>query len=533
MLRRAPLVYVLAAALACVLVAALVVAGPAVAQTARDAGPDTAPLSAIDWLTRNAPEDAPHPALTPPALREPPTARSGTAPDVSVTPLGAQTGRRLGLLPGAVTGLPPQLWRGAEAEALIEALRGATGQRIAAAQELLVMLLLAESDDLPARAQASDWLRARLSVLLDLGAIEPALAFLRQAEPARSPDLFALWFDLSLLAGEEDAPCAALIAGPHLAPGQAALIYCTARQGDVDTAALLYGTAAALGLLNSVQEPLLARFLDPDLFEDTALPRAPVRPDPLTFRLYAAAGAPLPTLPLPRAFAHADLRADAGWKAQLEAAERLARAGVLPSNQLLGLYTERRAAASGGIWDRVAALQAFETALQAGDQARLSAALPPMWRGMQSAGLEVVFSDLFADALAAQSLPGRAGEIAYFMELVSRSYETAPLPEGASDRLRFLASVAQGAPDPALASSAMARAVAGAFGPDAAPSERLRTLGPEDVGLALLEVLRLTAAAGRGDVAALGQALSDLRVVGLEDFARRTALQALILLDRE
>jgi hypothetical protein len=199
---------------------------------------------------------------------------------------------------------------------------------------------------------------------------------------------------------------------------------------------------------------------------------------------------------------------------------------------VLGLYTQRKPAASGGIWDRIAALQDFEAALRDGDRARLSRALPPMWRGMQAAGLEVVFSDLFAEALAEQRLTGTAAEIAFHMELISRSYETAPLPPNASQRARFLASLARGMPDPELADTDMARAVAEAFGPEAQPTPGLRELGPAAVGLTLLDVLADTAAAGRGDLTALRSALADLRVLGLEDIARRSALQALILLDR-
>ena len=45
---------------------------------------------------------------------------------------------------------------------------------------------------------------------------------------------------------------------------------------------------------------------------------------PLLFRLHEAIGEPLPTGALPRAYAVADLRDLAGWKPQLEAAERLA-----------------------------------------------------------------------------------------------------------------------------------------------------------------------------------------------------------------
>ena len=66
---------------------------------------------------------------------------------------------------------------------------------------------------------------------------------------------------------------------------------------------------------------------------------------------------------LPLAFAHAELRDTAGWKSQIESAERLARAGVIAPNVLLGLYTERLPAASGGVWDRAAAFQRFESAL--------------------------------------------------------------------------------------------------------------------------------------------------------------------------
>ena len=55
---------------------------------------------------------------------------------------------------------------------------------------------------------------------------------------------------------------------------------------------------------------------------------------PLLFRLHEAIGEPLPTGNLPRSYAVADLRDLAGWKPQLEAAERLAVTGALPANRL-------------------------------------------------------------------------------------------------------------------------------------------------------------------------------------------------------
>ena len=62
--------------------------------------------------------------------------------------------------------------------------------------------------------------------------------------------------------------------------------------------------------------------------------------------MFEAIGQAIPTTSLAVAFAQADLRANIGWKARIEAGERLARTGAVSDNQLVGLYTERRAAAS-------------------------------------------------------------------------------------------------------------------------------------------------------------------------------------------
>lgn len=487
-----------------------------------------APLSAIDWLSRNSP--ALQPTAQPPP-GEPPVTRTGRSPQISVEPLDGRTPRRRGLLPYSVTGLDPELWTGSDPERLERLLEGVLSQDIPAAQELLIMLLLAEARDLPHQDAAIDWLVARIDALIQLGAVDPALTLVQEADATRDAALFAQWMTLALLTRTEQAPCAALVNDPTLSPDEATRVFCTARTGDFETAALLYGTAAALDVFPEAEETLLARYLDPDLFADQPLPRAPVRPDALTFRLFEAAGEPLPTAPLRRAFAHTALTEDAGWKAQLEAAERLARAGVLASNRLLGLYSDRRPAASGGIWDRVAAVQSFEAALTGGDAAEVSAALPAMWRGMQAGGLEATFSDLFADDMAGMALTGPARGIAFRMALLSRGYEGAAVPDGADDRARFLATVAAGRPDPDLAATDADRVVAAAFSDAAIPSERVAYVTGGTLGETLLVMLDQLSDAGRGDPGALSRALTDLRALGLEDVARRAALQYLILSD--
>src|SRR6056297_3061559 len=64
-----------------------------------------APLSAIDWL-----DEMSTVAVVPPGPDAPDTADSADRPDVTVTPLGAPRADATGLLSGATTGLPRNLW---------------------------------------------------------------------------------------------------------------------------------------------------------------------------------------------------------------------------------------------------------------------------------------------------------------------------------------------------------------------------------------------------------------------------------------
>jgi len=386
---------------------------------------------------------------------------------------------------------------------------------------------LAEAAPLPHPRAEEEWLLVRLDTLMELGAVDPGLTLVGQASGALTPAVFDRWLSFALLAGRAAEPCERLAADTALSSRDAARIYCMARSGDFDTAALLFGTSAALNALSEVDEQLLARYLDPDLFEDAAMPRAPLRPDPLTFALHAAAGRPIPTFALPLAFAHTDLSPDRGWKAQLDAAERLARAGVLPVNQLLGLYAYRDPAASGGIWDRVDLVQRLDRGVTQGDPTSVGAALPPLWRAMQAAGLETALAEMFAEALHGMTVPSGAQAVQFRLELLSSRFDAAALPDSATPTEQFLMLVAKGMPDPERAASPVQSAVAAAF--NAAP-EPPSVIEPQ--GLMLLRTLELLAQAGRNDVAALQEALIALRGMGFDRVARQTALQALIVLER-
>lgn len=499
------------------------------------------PLSVIDWLNKPTPQVAlprapsttsKKPKAVP--LNEPTVTQSGTAPKITTSPLGAGVVPNVGLVPPAVTGMKPDLWAGSDAAHIARQIKSLPELDLPAGNALLFTLLLTEASSPTGDANAQDTLTlARVEKLESLGAVDPALALIEQAGAQTSRTLFDVWSQLSMLVGTEDTPCGALSRAPYLTQDAAIKIFCAARGGDWDTAMLTYGSAKALSLVPHEKLNVLDRFLNPDLFDDARALPAPRKIDPLTFRLFETIGEPLSTSPLPRAYAVADLRDIAGWKSQLEAAERLTRVGALPDNHLLGLYTDRKPAASGGIWDRVRAVQRFDTALSTGSADAVAKTLPAAWRQMKAAQIEVSFATSFQERLEGLELKGTSAVIKERMGFLSPAYETVALALeddvdlGLNTALLRAIAIGEGADEAPTA--AVPRAVHDAFTTPTPSTELLELAKSERLGEALIATLGSLRDGARGDTRALREALSTLRALGLEDTARRAALQILLL----
>ena len=513
-------------------------------------------MSAINWLDHRdglaAFPDTPQPAAQPgsaatrraPSLRRPPgasgpvnespVASAVVVPEVTTRSLDEAQIGAVGLLPRSVTGLPPTLWQTSRTAALNRLLSGLDVSHLPAMQSLLYTLLLAESDPPGDDRDGTAFLLTRIDRLTDLGAVEPAMALIERAGPTASPEVFARWFDLSLLSGEENAACATMTEQPTLAPSITALAFCRARLGDWDTAALTYGGASALGLLPKAEDRLLRLYLDPELAEETPPMPPPAEMTPLAFRLAESIGTPLPSAGLPRAYAMADLRGISGWRAEIEAAERLARTGALAENRLLGIYTDRRPAASGGLWDRVDLLQQLDRALSAQDPGAVQSVLPNAWSAIRQAELELPFARLWGATLSGMPLTDAAARTAFDVALLSPEYEA--LAQGLAKRTpreAYLAALASGRPGEATAPDRIAAAITRGFAPDAAIPPTLRAVLQQGrLGEAVLIAMTYYARAAQGETKDIAPALATLRVVGLEDSARRAALQLMILEQR-
>ena len=133
----------------------------------------------------------------------------------------------------------------------------------------------------------------------------------------------------------------------------------------------------------------------------------------------------MPTAGLPIAFAHADLRDTSGWKARLEAAERLARGrGRFRRPSSSRLYRERRPAASGGVWDRATAIQALDRALADGDAGRRSRRrCSDAWAAMQDVQLRAPLRARCTDrALQPGALPAEGRALAFRIGLLTPAF---------------------------------------------------------------------------------------------------------------
>ena len=489
-------------------------------------GAQDQPLSVIDWLARN-PHQPPMTSAELPKQFEPPVSPTALPPEVTVQPLKTEAPRRIGLVPSMVTGLPETLWSGSDTLVIAEQLHSLSLPKLPAAQSLLYTVLLTEALGPQNHREGQDLLTLeRAGMLIRVGALDPALALLEQAGVKRDAAHFGLYMDAALLTGQEDAACAQLSAHSHLAPALSLRIFCAARQGDWPTAALLFDTGRMLGELSPAEARALERFLHPDSFEDLPpLPR-PEEMTPLLFRLHEAIGEPFPTGALPRAYAVADLRDLAGWKTQLEAAERLAATGAVPANRLLGLYTARKPAASGGVWNRVAAIQQFETALRTRSAEAISKTLPAAWQAMQQVGLEMIFADLFADALTRYHLADPAGEIAQNMALLSPGYRRAARGNTIPPHL---AALALGEPETISSDDTYLSAIVAGFDKAQARGDLMEMARHGRMGEAILRTVELLDDGAAGDPVALTQALATLRAFGMEDTVRRAALQILLL----
>jgi hypothetical protein len=483
------------------------------------------PLSAIDWLSDSIDLPADETQLgtdeTPAQLPN----------DVTVMSLDAPVPDSVGLRPANELGLNPGLWGRSSAADLARTLADMP-DGVEAPPTVMTFLrdVLTAGFEPPVDAAIDDsFFLARIDRLLAMGHLMPAADLLKSAGPTEAKR-FRRVFDIALLTGTETEACGIVESTPDLSPTYPTRIFCLARLGEWDVAALTLGNAEALGILSDDEDDLLKIFLDPELFEGDPLPDPPRTPTPLLFRLYEAVGERIQTDQLPVAFALADLEGTQGWKARLRAGERLVAAGVMSFEDMIAVFSERKPAASGGVWERVAALQAVVPALDSGSGDKIGSTLSAAWIAAGQGGYPQPFAEWAVPFLTGIELNGPARHLAFEMALLAGKSEIAAEFVGDSDEDRFLLALSTGQGGAPAGAGSLYQAISRGMVTINAGSTYETLIEDDRSGEAMFRALGHLKRDAGGNPQATQNALALLRKLGLSDLARQIAVE-LILMD--
>ncbi len=478
------------------------------------------PLSAVDWLSKS---------LETPQNVAPDEPLVGVSIEtIETTNLSNVQKDTVGLLPSQISGIPSIFWGDSSVNRLAAFIRNAPTNQIPEITALWRRIILAEIDPPIGMTKKNTLLLARLDTLLTAGDLDPAEALLKAADP-NNPQLFRRWFDVSILTQRADNACKRMVSTPNFAPTLQARIFCLARAGDWSTAAVTLYTGKALGTFSNDEALLLGMFLDPEMFEETTEPPIPEIITPLTFVMREALALPRPTQSLPLAFLHMDLQNKAGWKQRISSAERLVRERAIPSATLLDLYLEGKPSASGGVWDRVAAVQALNKALDSGNDEKLSDALIKAHQSLAPLGLLGALSDWYAPALENRTLTAQGKSIGFKLAVLNPNTTDLALNLASSNQIdRFVASILTERFD-APAKGNLQQAILNALTGLSPKTVLHQTVDDGRLGEAVLSALTLLHDGPTTDVSDVEVALSVLAYGGFKAEAKRIATQLLLL----
>jgi len=477
------------------------------------------PLSAVDWLSKS---------LETPQNVAPEEPLVGVSIEtIETTNLSNVQKDTVGLLPPQISGIPSAFWGDSPVNRLAAFIRNAPTDQIPEITALWRRIILAEIDPPIGMTQKNTLLLARLDTLLTAGDLDPAEALLKAADP-NNPQLFRRWFDVSILTQRSDEACRRMVSTPNFAPTLQARIFCLARAGDWSAAAVTLYTGKALGAFSDNEALLLGMFLDPEMFDATTEPPIPAIITPLTFVMREALALPRPAQSLPLAFLHMDLQNKAGWKQRITSAERLVRERAIPSAALLDLYLEGKPSASGGVWDRVAAVQALNNTLDNDDE-KLSDALIKAHQSLAPLGLLGTLSDWFAPTLENRTLTAQGKSVGFKLAALNPNTQALALKLASSNQLdRFVASILSERFD-APAKGNLQQAILNALTGLSPKTVLHQTIDDGRLGEAILSALTLLHDGPTTDVGDVEVALSVLAYGGFKTEAKRIATQLLLL----
>lgn len=482
------------------------------------------PQSAIPWLSKVL--ATPDPSLQTAADPDP-------SAQITVTPLGDHSLDPIGILPAEQTGIPRDFWANSSTLRARQLISNTRFDGPPALRSLFRDILLSQLDPPKGGSTSNAAFLARLDKLLAIGALDYAGSLIQEAG-ADSPELFSRWFDISLLTNNADEACTMLSHSPMLSPSRKVQVFCLARSGDWDAAAVSLTLAESLGQLDAVDSQLMAFFLDPALIEEEDPPAARMPMTALEFLIRESVGLPRASPPLPLAFLHTDLADYVPVRFQMAAAEQLVREGLLDPARLFAAYRQEAPASSGGIWDRAAAVQNLDAARGA----EFGTAFARMDRQLTQAGLRMAAVDQLAPKLASMTHathPDLNPDLAALYLLLKATPNLARpwITDRSSAELRIAALIlGDSRPIPRNITASQHAILAPFLETDPArllDDRQKMLIRQKKTGEVVFAAIDILAHADRPDPDDTSRALAALRQVGLDSRAREIAVQLLLL----
>ena len=478
------------------------------------------PLSAIPWLTESLSSTAPS--------TRPNVMQSTKIESITVEVLREKARDGAGLLAPEITGFPLDLWKDASQSDISQRVAQIPYGGTPAVRSLFRQLMLAQSNA-PKDAEIEDQvLLARLDRLLDIGALNEAQALIEHVG-ADTIALFRRWFDIGILTGQGEVVCGRLSQSPMLSPSRNVQVFCLATQKDWDAAATALTLGEGLGEIKTADADLLAFFLDASLLEEIDPPEIGNPLTSLEFLIRESVGLPRPDAAnLPLAFLHAELGDYVPLRFRIEAAEALVQADVLPPSVLFASYREEAPAASGGVWERVAAIQDMDAA-DTGDA--IATALKKLDLEFRAPALRSAVAEeflLYLSDLPPASIPVEVHDQIAALLLLADAPERAKTwisiesPKALRDAYSIAAQTYSGDSElETLLSSTTPEAYL--------TVAHQRLIEREQIGLALISALTLLGEDEDLETPDVLQALALLRATGQDKTARQTAVEHLLL----
>ncbi len=492
-----------------------------------------APLSAIEWLTESI-KDPPNFEIQSESeplielLAQAISVKKGMAP---VSP------DAIGLLSPAVTGFSADLWGDMPAPDISDLLSDFPNEGTPEAKNLFRRLLLAQANPAPDDIQNGLVLMARVNRLLEIGALDAAEALIAFA-PTSNAQIFQIKFNIAILSGRTRDICNTLATTPAISDDLSARVFCLARNGDWNAAAITLSLGAGIGGISAEREEMLIRFLDPKLFEGAADPPSPDPFGIMDFVLREAVFLPRPSGLMPLPYLYRDIGEHAPLRSKMEASERLVMAGSLPSNLLFAAYREGKAASSGGVWGRANSIQMLDEALEAGSADDLVTAVIAAYANFADAGLLLPLAEEYADVLSAleySPLFAKARlavlDLLHLANVSNISWSETAILNGSRQLALAIVTHAPLIIDPEgkAMQQSLIKGLNGPIPDSPAASRLLNMLEDREPGQAILAALRILADGALADPEGVRNGLYLLVSAGQSSAARRIAVQILLL----